>query len=370
MRKAILSYDISRDYMGITHSRTPCWITQLIPPFALYWVNMVEDYRMHRDDPEFVRGRLNGIKSVINWYMLQIDPETGFLRADTPYWNFVDWVRTWPLGIPPSTDKSGSVLISLHFVSALEDAAKIMREFGCSAEAEAYQKTADSIKRSVYEKCWNPERGLLRDCLGGEYYSQHTNVMGILTNTIPLARQRAVFERITDPANVQGNVGRLKTGTVAIEPAAGKVSEATFYYKFYVVRAMKKVGLADGYLGLLNPWREMIDKGLTTFSENPDPCRSECHAWSSSPNYDFLATVCGVEPDSAGFASVKVQPHLGGLSFVKGIVPHPKGLIEVELERADGGLKGKVVLPSELSGRFIFGGREIPLKSGENKIDM
>lgn len=71
--------------------------------------------------------------------------------------------------------------------------------------------------------------------------------------------------------------------------------------------------------------------GLSTFAENPEPTRSDCHAWSSSPNYDFLATILGVEPDAPGFASVRIEPHPGHLNRISGVVPHPQGDIRVEL---------------------------------------
>ena len=75
---------------------------------------------------------------------------------------------------------------------------------------------------------------------------------------------------------------------------------------------------------MLGPWQQMIDIGLTTFAETPEPTRSDCHAWSSSPNYDLLATVCGVEPASPGFATVRIAPHPGHLKQIKGVVPHPQ----------------------------------------------
>ncbi len=69
--------------------------TQFIPPYSLFWVDMVHDYWMMRDDPEFVKGFLPGIEDVIIWYTHRIDPETGLL-GKVPYWNFVDWAREWP----------------------------------------------------------------------------------------------------------------------------------------------------------------------------------------------------------------------------------------------------------------------------------
>ena len=137
---------------------------------------------------------------------------------------------------------------------------------------------------------------------------------------------------------------------------------------------------------MLQPWYDMIDMGLSTFAENPEPTRSDCHAWSSSPNYDFLATILGVEPDAPGFASVRIEPHPGHLNRISGVVPHPQGDIRVELRRTQpgnrnsggrnstvsghGGLRGKVTLPGTLTGRFVWNGREIALSPGLNNINI
>ncbi len=90
--------------------------------------------------------------------------------------------------------------------------------------------------------------------------------------------------------------------------------QCTFYYRFYLDEAMRKAGLADMYVDRLQPWRDMLAAGLTTFAEEPDPTRSDCHAWSASPNYNLLATVCGIESAEPGFKSVRVVPALGSLT--------------------------------------------------------
>jgi hypothetical protein len=113
----------------------------------------------------------------------------------------------------------------------------------------------------------------------------------------------------------------------------------------------------------------MLEKGLTTFAENPDPTRSDCHAWSSSPNYDFLATICGIMPSSPGFASVLIEPALGELTQVQGSMPHPDGEIVVALKRKGiNGIIAEITLPSELAGKFLWKGKEIMLKGGRQNI--
>jgi alpha-L-rhamnosidase len=133
------------------------------------------------------------------------------------------------------------------------------------------------------------------------------------------------------------------------------LSQATFYYRFYLNRALKKAGMADMYYSQLTPWRGMIDNGLTTFAENPDPTRSDCHAWSSSPNYDFLATICGILPASPGFSSVRIEPALGELQQAKGIMPHPDGDITVSLQRK--GKEGGFIC----SRNYFTGTRRLPV---------
>ena len=84
--------------------------------------------------------------------------------------------------------------------------------------------------------------------------------------------------------------------------------QCTLYFRFYLFRALAKTGMADHYLKLLTPWEEMLQKGLTTFEEGDYDERSDCHAWSASPNYDFLATVCGITPAGPGFRMVRIAP--------------------------------------------------------------
>jgi hypothetical protein len=115
----------------------------------------------------------------------------------------------------------------------------------------------------------------------------------------------------------------------------------------------------------------MIANGLTTFAERPEPSRSDCHAWSASPIYDLLATVCGIEPESPGFKSVKIEPCLGALKFIKCKIPHPTGDISLNLKRKErGGIEGEIVLPKGLSGHFSWHGKTKRLKAGKQIIDI
>jgi alpha-L-rhamnosidase len=147
------------------------------------------------------------------------------------------------------------------------------------------------------------------------------------------------------------------------------LTQASFYFRFYVDEAMRQAGLAERYLERLGPWREMLALGLTTTPEHPEPTRSDSHAWSAHPNYHLLATVLGVRPAEPAFRSVRIAPALGPLRRIQGRVVHPAGDIEVELTR--GGrdrLQGAVTLPAGVGGTLEWGGRSFPLHEGRQQI--
>jgi len=348
MRNAILQFDDSRIPDGLTASRYPSSTSQIIPPYSLFWVAMVYDYWMHHPDVGFAKSFLPGIDGVLDWYEKRVDG-TGML-GPMPWWNFADWTPEWRDGVPSGAENGHSSLITLQLVYAMQMAAEMDNAFGRPDLADKRRKSADSLNQSVRRMCWDSRRGLLADTPEKIAFSQHTNTMAVLTNLIPKENRTAWMEKVS-----------RDTGLI----------QCTFYYRYYLHRAMKKTGLGDRYLEMLQPWKEMVRLGLTTFAEKPEPTRSDCHAWSAHPLYEFLTTVCGIEPDSPGFRSVRIEPFLGPLKWVEGKIPHPLGEIHVNFTRiGEKGIEGRIRLPEELTGRFMWNGKEMPLKGGNQTVQF
>lgn len=347
MRNAIAQFDQSRLAEGLTASSYPSGQRQQIPPFSLWWVAMVHDYWMLRDDNAFVRDRLEGVRAVLGWYERRVDAE-GMVGA-APWWNFVDWTEPFPRGVPPGGETAGqSTVITLQFVYALQRAVELERALGRPADAERYARLAESLIAAVRRRTWHPARGLFADTPDQTRFSQHANVLAILTGAVPAEHRRAVMEKVlADPS----------------------LTQASFYFRFYVDEAMRQAGLADRYLERLEPWRDMIRRGMTTTAETPEPSRSDSHAWSAHPNYQLLATVLGIRPASPGFRTVAVEPALGLLQKASGAMPHPEGRIEASYSRSGSGLRARIVLPGSLTGTFRFNGMEVPLDRGANMIE-
>jgi len=67
MRNALELADQSRMPDGLTLSRGPSFIPQVIPAFSLYWVDMVHDFYSYRQDDDYLRRFLPGKLLVSCW---------------------------------------------------------------------------------------------------------------------------------------------------------------------------------------------------------------------------------------------------------------------------------------------------------------
>ena len=346
MRKAIVDFYHSRVPEGLTQGRYPSNRLQVIPPFSLFWVSMVYDYFMHRNDPSFTAQFLTAIQGVLHWYEQQIDKERKML-GPMKWWNFVDWNRAFPGGTPDGANDGNSSIVTLQYVYTLQQAAALFDYFGKKGEAQHYEELAEELKSNTYRQCFDAARGKMANTPLKNTFSQHAGIMAVLAGAIPEEEQKAVMQKVLYDTTL---------------------SQATFYYRFYLTQALKKAGMANLYYSQLAPWRGMLEKGLTTFAENPDPARSDCHAWSASPNYDFLATICGITPSAPGFKRVQIKPELGELTRVSGRMPHPEGDITVTVERRSQGVSAEIELPAGLNGTFIWNGKTVALKGGKQRV--
>jgi hypothetical protein len=351
-RQAIAAFNDSRIPDGLTQSRYPSSLVQMIPTFSLLWIGMVHDFWMYRGDPDFVRAQLPGIEGVLGWYLARTRPDG--LLGRMPWWPFLDWGKDFEFGTPPQEENGGSAPISLQLVEGLRDAAEMEAAVGSEAIAMELNERAAAMALAVYKQCWNGQYELLADTPSQQHFSQHANILGVWLDVIPRDKQQDVLQRILSTTDL----GFTATRTV---PA---MTAATYYFRFYLARALDHAHMGDEYLRLLQPWKTMLDLGLTTWAESPEPTRSDSHAWSAHPNYDLLTIVVGIHPASQGFKAVTIEPHLGNLQHVSASVPTPSGMIEVEYTRQIGAIETNITLPAGESGELNWKGTKTPLHEG------
>jgi len=175
------------------------------------------------------------------------------------------------------------------------------------------------------------------------------------------------------------------SGIVAAQKANSEVlavdgcARMSTFYGYYMLQARAKAGDYQGAMDCIrNYWGGMLDMGATTFWEDfdldwtknaapiteivPDGkddihgdfgayCyknlrHSLCHGWASGPTSWLSEHVLGVSVLEPGCKSIRVQPHLGDLTWVEGTFPTPLGVVKIRHEKtADGSIKSQIDAP-------------------------
>src|SRR6185312_8425824 len=148
----------SRLAEGITQSRYPTYIPQQIPTFSLWWIGMIRDYYMYRNDPGFVADKLPGVEQVLNFFN-RYQQADGSLKG-APYWEFTDWAngKDWDAGTPPIGANGNSSVLDMQLLWAYQVAAKLENDLGSKEFAAKYGRLAAQLKQTIRSKYWVASR--------------------------------------------------------------------------------------------------------------------------------------------------------------------------------------------------------------------
>jgi alpha-L-rhamnosidase len=231
--------------------------------------------------------------------------------------------------------------------------------FGDARRAAMYREAVARAVQAIRNFCWNRDYGLIADTPAQTHYSQHANILAAWLDVIPPEQQKALLTKV---------LAASETG-VKVDQPLPPISRASYYFRFYLARAVQHAGMGGQYLQLLQPWRDMEALGLTTWAEQPEPTRSDSHAWSAHPNFDLLTIVAGVRPKTPGFKAVMIEPNLGVLKHVASAMPSPQGEIRVEYTREENdGVKAQIALPGGTTGDLVWSGETYRLHEGNQQM--
>jgi len=305
-RQALYHFDWSRLTDGLTQSRYPSRLVQVIPAWSIHWITNIRDYFLCTGDRATVSDLLPGVRAVLDWYRRQAGADG--LPAKLPFWNITDWCPWWPRGVVPGADTGATCIHSAQFINALDEAAWLVRHFGRTAEADALSTEAAVLRRTAHALFWSEAEGLYFDRPGGPEVSQYGNAWAIVAG-LAGERERAIIMR------------RF--------PNDAKLAPGSFFWWHTGFAALAKCGRIDDLPRHLGPWHESVGYGLSTFVEENSYWRSLCHAWSAHPVLEFQQRILGVTPAEPGFTRINLVPHRCGLTHAKGSICTPRGMIEV-----------------------------------------
>ncbi|WP_051129994.1 alpha-L-rhamnosidase-related protein [Pedobacter arcticus] len=352
-RNTLNQIDQSRLPEGITLSVSPTNGTQIIPPYSLLYIGMLHDYYMYRNDHNFIKDKLVGTRLILDFFTKYQGTDGSVVRP--PYWNYVDGPMpstnsdSWFLAVPPYGSDGSSAVIDMQLLAAYQQATVLENAIGQSNLATSYGQKIAQLKQTIQSKYYNSVKKLYADTKEQNSYSQHANAMAILTGIVSDSSKLEFAQRIVANTN--------------------SLTQCNIYFKYYLNAALVKAGLGEDYMNWLDVWRNAIANGLTTWPEIADVVntRSDCHAWSASPNIEFYRTVLGIDTDSPGFQKIKIEPHLGVLTNASGSIPHPNGTVSVFYVLQTGNTwKINILLPTNTTGKLLWKGTSYELKAGEN----
>ncbi len=340
-RKAIEMFDLSRLNGGLTESRYPTRVRQVIPTFSLWWIGMVHDFALWRDDPAFLGVRMTGVRAVLEPFRAMITEE-GLLRSPDG-WSFVDWVPGWRDGMPKDAYRGINGTINWIFVNALRQAAELEEWAGEAELAARNRKTAHRVAKAASGAFFNEKRGLMAEDREHTQFSEHAQCLALLSGMLDESKRSRIGESL------------FKDNDLA---------QATIFFTHYLFETCRVTGRMDVLHDRLGMWFDLARHGFKTTFEMPEPTRSDCHAWGAHPVYHYFATILGIRPASPRFQTVRIEPQLGPLTSATGTMVHPRGQIVVDVALDGDRLKGSVSLPDGVSGVLVANGRETALHPG------
>jgi hypothetical protein len=321
--KAIALFEASRQFDNITQARVPSRMVQHIPGFCLWWIMMVHDHFMWKDNLDFVKKMMPGVRQVINTFIDNIDPEVGLWRAIRG-WNFMDWSEKWVNGgIVPGGNIGGiTATQNIQLIYVLKCTAELEDAFGEKYFAMRLRNHAEQLSAAVVKNFWREDKAMFVENLDREIYTMHAQSLAILADIVP------VGAKIVEAMNNEPNIHKT-----------------TIYFSHYYFEALRKAKRMDYFFKAMPLWFNLKKLGLCTTVEQPEPSRSDCHAWGAHPLFHFHASVCGVRPAAPGFKAIEITPQLEELEFVETSMPHPQGEIKVNLKNNSGKYTGTIITP-------------------------
>lgn len=303
MRQAITNFAASIGSEGLTHSRFPSHVPQIIAGFSLYWVLQVCDHHLFFGDTKYSRAFLPRIDGVLEFFDSHID-ELGLVSGlPEDVWQYVDWVTTWGAteehpdkGVPTSGRKTNlHTYFSMLYTYVLQQAARLSRDVGRPGHAGEYESRAASLQEAIRSYCFDGRffTDSTADVADESAYSHHCQIWAVLSGVARSDdRARLLEESFAEP----------------------DFSKCSYMMQFYVLRAFSLAGdqpYESYWKHAWDPWRQMLANNLSTWEEDNVRQRSDCHAWGSVPLYEYCTELAGIRPIAPGCKKILFKPRLG-----------------------------------------------------------
>lgn len=321
-----------------------------IMDYTFYWFLGINDYYQYTGDKLFLHQVFPRMQSLMD-FCLSRRNKNGMMEGQAGDWIFIDWAD--------KLSKKGEVSFEQLLLARSLETMALVAQVIDNGRANEYKQLAADLKSKIFAAFWNENKQAL----------VHSRVNGVPTDNV--TRYANMFAIFFDYLTEQQKQGVKKN--VLLNDNIQKIT--TPYMRFYELEALCAMGEQAYVLKEMKDyWGGMLKEGATSFWEEYNPSKqgpehlsmygrpfgkSLCHAWGASPIYLLGKYYLGVKPTSAGYATYKVEPKLGGLQWIQGAVPTPSGNIDVYCSNTE----IRVTAP-EGAGELLFQSKTKPAVSG------
>jgi len=298
--------------------------TNTIMDYTFYWFLSIYDYYKFTGDKHFIEQVYPRMQTMMD-YVLSRSNKNGMVEGLTGDWVFVDWADGY-------MDKHGELSYEqILFCKSLETMSLCAKLVNNDTDISKYDGLSKSLRNKLEPAFWNEtKKALVHNRIDGnqkEAVTRYANMFAIFFNYLSPEKQQIIKK------------------SVLMNDSIMKIT--TPYMRFYELEALCALGEQKAVMKEMKDyWGGMLREGATTFWEKYNPTdkgtqhlgmygrpygKSLCHAWGASPIYLLGKYYLGIQPVKAGYTEYSITPNLGGMKWMEGTVPTPKGEIKLSM---------------------------------------
>lgn len=269
-----------------------------------------QEHYQFTGDAEFAKRAIASLAKNIVGIERHISPRGLFAIRG---WNMFDWA-------PMDTPSEGELThLNCLAIMGIRQSAMLARDFGAKKEAARWDKLADRLADAVNKHLWDAKRNAYIDCIHKD--GRRSEVLSQQTHTVAFMAGVAKGKRL------------MRCQEIMLKAPKGFVEAGSPFYMFFLLEGLVRLGKYQPMLKVIRDyWGKQVEAGATTFWEEYHPerarmTRSHCHGWSSAPTFFLSQHVLGVQPAKPGYAVVRIAPQLAGVTWARGDVPTPHGVV-------------------------------------------
>ncbi|MFI5910685.1 alpha-L-rhamnosidase C-terminal domain-containing protein [Dactylosporangium sp. NPDC051541] len=287
--------------------------------YSGYGARAVIDYYRYTGDAAYATSVLPALRRELAYNTTFLDANHLVASNDRDFWQ--------------ATQTGEVTKYSIDFYILLRAMAWLERHVGSTDAAAGYDATADAVKTAVNERLWNPTLGAYGQSSDHpDVLVEDANALALQYDIAPAGRRAGILNALKQLWTPYGAIlgpGLQDPTGHTIEPFGNGMETAGRF----------AVDDTAGALDLMRrTWGPMVDPddplytgGLWEFKNTTGGVNrataSLAHGWAASPTVQLTEQLLGVSPVDPGYATWRIEPHPGNLTFAQGAVPTKYGTI-------------------------------------------